>query len=121
VIAQRLVVEQLLPVERIGEPAIADAQEMELEQKRRVVEAAKGSGVGLKPKDTQEIDEHAAQFAAASVDYIYEQPPQQFVPVVAPKYVSIQIFHGLLESVAAGACGAHDGDGVRYQQRQRHD
>jgi F-type H+-transporting ATPase subunit gamma len=101
VIAQRLVVEQLLPVERIGEPAIADAQEMELEQKRRVVEAAKGTGVGLKPKDTREIDEHAAQFAAAPVDYIYEQPPQALFRSLLPKYISIQIFHGLLESVAA--------------------
>jgi F-type H+-transporting ATPase subunit gamma len=101
VIAQRLVVEQLLPVERIGEPAIADAQEMELEQKRRAAEAAKGTGVGLKPKDTREIDEHAAQFASAPVDYIYEQPPQELFRSLLPKYVSIQIFHAFLESVAA--------------------
>jgi F-type H+-transporting ATPase subunit gamma len=101
VIAQRLVVEQVLPVERIGEPAIAEAQEMELEQKRRAIEAAKGTGVGLRPKDTQEIDDHAAQFASAQVDYIYEQPPQELFRSLLPKYVGIQIFHAFLESVAA--------------------
>jgi F-type H+-transporting ATPase subunit gamma len=101
VIAQRLVVEQVLPVEQIGEPAIADAQEMDLEAKRRAIEAARGAGVALRPNDTSEIDEHAAQFASAPVDYIYEQPPQELFRSLLPKYVGIQIFHALLESVAA--------------------
>jgi F-type H+-transporting ATPase subunit gamma len=101
VIAQRLVVEQVLPVEQIGAPAIADAQEMDLEEKRRAAEAAKGTGVALKPKDTREIDERAAQFATAQVDYIYEQPPRELFRSLLPKYVGIQIFHALLESVAA--------------------
>jgi F-type H+-transporting ATPase subunit gamma len=101
VIAQRLVVEQVLPVEHIGTPAIAEAQEMQLEEKRRAAEAAKGTGVGLKPKDTREIDERAAQFATAPVDYVYEQPPRELFRSLLPKYVGIQIFHALLESVAA--------------------
>ena len=101
VIAQRLVVEQVLPVEQIGAPAIADVQEMELEEKRRAAEAAKGTGIGLKPEDTREIDERAAQFATAPVDYIYEQPPRELFRSLLPKYVGIQIFHALLESVAA--------------------
>jgi len=101
VIAQRLVVEQVLPVEQIGAPAIADVQEMELEEKRRAAEAAKGAGVGLKPKDTREMDERAAQFATAQVDYVYEQPPRELFRSLLPKYVGIQIFHALLESVAA--------------------
>ena len=101
VIAQRLVVEQVLPVEQIGEPAIAATQEMELEEKKRAVEAAKGAGVGLRPPDTREMEAHAAQFASAGVDYIYEQPPQELFRALLPKYVGIQIFHALLESVAA--------------------
>ena len=101
VIAQRLVVEQVLPVEQIGTPAIADTKEMDLEEKKRAIEAAKGTGVALKPADTTEIDEHAAQFATAPVDYIYEQPPQELFRALLPKYVGIQIFHALLESVAA--------------------
>jgi F-type H+-transporting ATPase subunit gamma len=101
VIAQRLVVEQLLPIERIGAPEIAQANEMELEEKQRAMEAAKGAGVALRPADTREADERAAAFAAAPVDYIYEQPPQELFRALLPKYVGIQIFHALLESVAA--------------------
>jgi F-type H+-transporting ATPase subunit gamma len=101
VIAQRLVVEQLLPIERIGAPEIAESSEMDLEEKRRAIEAAKGTGVGLRPPDTHEADARAKEFAAAPVDYIYEQPPQQLFRSLLPKYVGIQIFHALLESVAA--------------------
>jgi F-type H+-transporting ATPase subunit gamma len=101
VIAQRLVVQQILPVEQIGTPAVADAKEMELEEKKRAIEAAKGAGVGLRPADTHEADERAAHFATAPVDYIYEQSPAELFRALLPKYVGIQIFHALLESVAA--------------------
>jgi len=101
VIAQRLVVEQVLPIEQIGQPAVRQAEEMTLEERERVMEAAKGMGVGLRPADTREIDVRAAQFATAPVDYIYEQPPQELFRSLLPKYVVTQIFHGLLESVAA--------------------
>ena len=101
VIAQRLVVEQLLPIEKIGAPEIAQAREMDLEEKRRAMEAAKGAGVGLRPADTREADAHALAFASAPVDYIYEQPPKELFRALLPKYVGIQIFHALLESVAA--------------------
>jgi F-type H+-transporting ATPase subunit gamma len=101
VIAQRLVVEQVLPIEQIGAPAIAQSKEMELEEKQRALEAAKGAGVTVRPADTREVDAHAAAFAAAPVDYIYEQPPRELFRALLPKYVGIQIFHALLESVAA--------------------
>jgi F-type H+-transporting ATPase subunit gamma len=101
VIAQRLVVEQVLPIEQIGAPSVAEAKEMDLEEKKRAIEAAKGAGVGLKPADTREADERAKEFAAARVDYIYEQPPRELFRALLPKYVGIQIFHALLESVAA--------------------
>jgi F-type H+-transporting ATPase subunit gamma len=35
------------------------------------------------------------------VDYIYEQAPEELFRALLPKYVSIQIFRALLESVAA--------------------
>ena len=101
VIAQRLVVEQLLPIEEIGAPKVAEAKEMDLEDKKRAIEAARGAGVGLRPADTREADARAAQFATAPVDYIYEQPPAELFRSLLPKYVGIQIFHALLESVAA--------------------
>ena len=101
VIAQRLVVEQILPIEQIGAAAVRQAEEMTLAEKERAIEAAKGAGVGLRPKDTHEADAEAARFGAAKVDYIYEQPPGDLFNALLPKYVGTQIFHALLESVAA--------------------
>ena len=101
VIAQRLVVEQILPVEQVGEVSVAQAEEMGLKEKERAIEAAKGTGVALRPPDTSAIDAAAAKFATAPVDYIYEQQPDELFRSLLPKYVGIQIFHALLESVAA--------------------
>src|SRR5438477_8778968 len=99
VIAQRLVVEQLLPVEHIGTPEIAQSKEMDLEEKQRALEAAKGAGVALRPADTREADARAAAFATAPVDYIYEQSPKQLFQALLPKYLGIQLFHAMLESI----------------------
>ena len=101
VIAQRLVVEQLLPIEEIGAPGIAQADEMDLKEKKRALAAAKGADVSIRAADTSAIDAEAAAFGAAPVDYIYEQPPQQLFRSLLPKYVGTQILHALLESVAA--------------------
>jgi F-type H+-transporting ATPase subunit gamma len=101
VIAQRLVVEQVLPIEEIGQAAIRQAEGMSEKERDRAAEAAKDAGVGVRAPDTREIDAEAAKFATAPVDYIYEQPPEDLFRSLLPKYVAIQIFHGLLESVAA--------------------
>jgi F-type H+-transporting ATPase subunit gamma len=101
VIAQRLVVEHLLPIKEIGEVDIQLAEQPTEEERKRSLEAAKGAGVGIRPPDTHEVDEAAAKFATADVDYIYEQPPAQLFREILPKYISIQIFHALMESVAA--------------------
>ncbi len=101
VIAQRLVVERILPIEEIGEVSVAQAEEMGQKEKERAVEAAKAAGVALRAPDTREIDAAAAKFATAPVDYIYEQPAAELFNSLLPKYVSSEIFHALLESVAA--------------------
>ena len=101
VIAQRLVVEQVLPIEEVGEIGVAQAEEMGLKEKQRALEAAKGAGVGVRPADTREIDVAAAHFATAPVDYIYEQPADELFRGLLPKYVGVQLFHAMLESVAA--------------------
>jgi F-type H+-transporting ATPase subunit gamma len=101
VIAQRLIVEKILPIEHIGEAEIAQAEGLDQEEKRHLIEAAKGTGVSLREADTTEIDRVAARFATAPVDYIYEQSPKELFRSLLPKYVAIQIFHGLMESVAA--------------------
>jgi F-type H+-transporting ATPase subunit gamma len=99
VIAQRLVVEQILPIAQIGEQAIRLAEEMTEEEKKRAKEAAISAGVGMRGKSPAE--RVAEKFATADVDYIYEQSPQELFRALLPKYVAIQIFRALLESVAA--------------------
>ena len=101
VIAQRLVVDHLLPIKEIGEVDVHMAEEATEEERKRRLEAAKTAGVGIRPVDTHEVDEAAAKFATADVDYIYEQPPAQLFREILPKYIGIQIFHALMESVAA--------------------
>ena len=100
VIAQRLVVEQILPIEQIGEQTVRLAEEMSEEEKKKAKEAAISAGVGMRSPEHQ-ANEAASQFGTAQVDYIYEQPPEELFRALLPKYVSIQIFRALMESVAA--------------------
>ncbi len=101
VISQRLVVEQVLPIKQIGREEVLHADEMTEEQRERAVEAARTAGVATGEADTHAIDERAALFATAQVDYIYEQPATELFNSLLPKYVGIQIFRALLESAAA--------------------
>jgi F-type H+-transporting ATPase subunit gamma len=101
VIAQRLVVEQILPIEQIGTPEVRMAEAMTEKERDRALEAAKEAGVSFRPADTRDIDAAAAKFAAAPVDYIYEQSPAELFRSLLPKYVAIQVFRSLQESVAA--------------------
>src|SRR6202521_4666285 len=73
---------------------------MSQKEKERALEAAKEAGVGIRPVDTREIDATAAKFASAPVDYIYEQSAEELFQSLLPKYVVIQVFRALLESVA---------------------
>ncbi len=100
VIAQRLVIEQILPIEQIGERRVRQAEEMSEEDKKTAKEAAISAGVGMRGPDRQ-VEEATSQFGTAQVDYIYEQAPEELFRALLPKYVSIQIFRALMESVAA--------------------
>ncbi|MFZ0295569.1 MAG: FoF1 ATP synthase subunit gamma [Candidatus Sulfotelmatobacter sp.] len=99
VIAQRLIVEQILPIEQVGEQVVRLAEEMTEEEKKKAKEAAISAGVGLRGETP--ADKVAEKFGTADVDYIYEQPPEELFRTLLPKYVGIQIFRALLESVAA--------------------
>jgi F-type H+-transporting ATPase subunit gamma len=101
VIAQRLVAERLLSIKEIGEVDVRMAEEASEEERKARIEAAKSAHVGLRPIDTSAVDEAAAKFGVSPVDYIYEQRPEQLFEGILPKYLGIQIFHALLESVAA--------------------
>jgi F-type H+-transporting ATPase subunit gamma len=39
--------------------------------------------------------------SAAPADYLYEQPPQELLSSLLPRYVRVQLYRGLLESAAA--------------------
>jgi F-type H+-transporting ATPase subunit gamma len=101
VIAQRLVIDEVLPVKEIGERVIRDATELSTEERERVGEAATSAGVSLQAHDTSEVDRRAAEFATADVDYIYEQKPERLFRDLLPKYVTVQVYRAMLESVAA--------------------
>ena len=100
VIAQRLIVEQILPIEQIGEQTVRLVEEMTEEEKKKAKEAAISAGVGMRGPD-RPGQEAATEFGTAQVDYIYEQTPEELFRALLPKYVSIQIFRALMESVAA--------------------
>jgi F-type H+-transporting ATPase subunit gamma len=101
VIQQRLVVERVLPIVEIGKTHQQVARELTQKEKEEAQKAAISAGVGMRSSEGREIDAVAAKFATTPVDYIYEQSPAELFNDLLPKYVGIQIFHALLESVAA--------------------
>jgi len=101
VIAQRMVVERILPIKEVTKQEIASSFDMEPEQIEEMGKAAQSAGISLNPEDTREADEEASKFGTAEVDYIYEQPPSELLNGLLPRYISTQIYHALLESVAA--------------------
>jgi F-type H+-transporting ATPase subunit gamma len=101
VIAQRLVVEKLLPLLKIGSPQIAGAQEPSAEEKERAAEAALSAGIELDEPDTHEAEEEAKKFGTANVDYIYEQPAEELFAGLLPQYIFAVLYHAMTESVAA--------------------
>ncbi len=101
VISQRLVVEKLLPIRKLGSSEITVAEEMSEEQKEAAARAAQASGVSVFEPDDEAAQSEARKFGTAEVDYIYDQAPEQLFRNLMPQYVSTQIFHALLESAAA--------------------
>jgi F-type H+-transporting ATPase subunit gamma len=101
VIAQRLVVDEILPIEQIGQADIRMAEGLSVEDRVRAIEAAQHAGASVRAADTSEMDKRAAQFGTAQVDYIYEQDPSELFQGLMPKYVAIQIYRAMMESEAA--------------------
>jgi F-type H+-transporting ATPase subunit gamma len=101
VIAQRLVVERLLPLMKIGIPQITGAIEPTTAERERAAEAALSAGIEIEAADTAEADEEAKKFGTANVDYIYEQPAEELFAGLLPQYVFSMLYHAMTESVAA--------------------
>jgi F-type H+-transporting ATPase subunit gamma len=105
VIQQRVVVERVLPILQLGARQIAEARELSTEKRERAAEAALSAGVSLFPKEAvaaeKQLENEAKQFGTAEVDYIYEQPAAEIFADVLPRYITSQLYHATLESVAA--------------------
>jgi F-type H+-transporting ATPase subunit gamma len=101
VIAQRVVVERILPIMKVGERNIEQAVEMTQEEREQQAMAAASAGISLKQADTAEADREAKNFGTAEVDYIYEQPPRELLDGLLRQYVTTQIYHAVIESTAA--------------------
>ncbi|MBS1814842.1 MAG: F0F1 ATP synthase subunit gamma [Acidobacteria bacterium] len=101
VIAQRVVVEKLLPVRKLGSHEITAAEEMSEEQKEAAGRAAATAGISLHEPEESVIEQEARKFGTADVDYIFEQDPARLFRHLMPRYVATQIYHALIESVAS--------------------
>jgi F-type H+-transporting ATPase subunit gamma len=105
VIAQRVVVEKILPIVQFGKPEIAEATEMSAEERAAAGEAAMTAGISIRPgeaeADIKEFEDEAKKFGTADVDYIYEQSPREIFDAILPRYITSQLYHAMLESVAA--------------------
>ena len=77
VMTANLAVEKLLPIEKMAE-----------------VPGAKNDSHAGQGKNQAEQD-------SAQVDYIYEQPPEQLLGKLLPKYIETQVLRAMLESSAA--------------------
>jgi F-type H+-transporting ATPase subunit gamma len=101
VISQRVVVEKLLPIRKLGSHEVTALEEMTEEQKEAAAKAAQTAGVSINEPEESVAEQEAKKFGTADVDYIFDQEPDQLFRHLMPRYVTTQIFHALLESVAA--------------------
>ncbi|MBW4037924.1 MAG: F0F1 ATP synthase subunit gamma [Acidobacteria bacterium] len=101
VISQRVVVEKLLPIRKLGTHEITVLEEMTEEQKEAAAKAAQESGVSIYEPEESVAEQEAKKFGTADVDYIFDQAPERLFRHLMPRYVTTQIFHALLESTAA--------------------
>ena len=101
VISQRVVMQRILPVLDPGKEEPQGLMEIPVEERTRAGEAAMSAGVSTLEPDTSEADEEAKKFGTADVDYIYEQPPAEMLANLLPRYVTTELYHAMIESVAA--------------------
>jgi F-type H+-transporting ATPase subunit gamma len=101
VISQRVVVEKLLPIRKLGDHELTVMEEMTEEQKEAAGRAAQESGVSINEPEETVAEREAKKFGTADIDYIFDQSPERLFRHLMPRYITTQIFHALLESIAA--------------------
>ena len=93
--------EKLLPIKKLGTHETESLAEMTDDEREAAAQAARGSGVSINAESESAMDAEAEKFGTADVDYIFDQEPQRLFNHLMPRYVSTEIFHALLESIAA--------------------
>jgi F-type H+-transporting ATPase subunit gamma len=101
VISQRVVVEKLLPIRKLGSYDVTVAEEMSEEQREAAAKSAADAGISVNAPEESVAEQEAKKFGTADVDYIFDQSPERLFRHLMPRYVATQIFHALLESTAA--------------------
>lgn len=105
VIQQRVVVERILPIIKFGQHDVSALREMTAEERAHAARAALTAGVTVEPgeaeADIKEFEDEAKKFGTSGVDYIYEQTAREIFDAVLPRYITSQLYHAMLESVAA--------------------
>ncbi|HET8638161.1 MAG TPA: FoF1 ATP synthase subunit gamma [Acidobacteriaceae bacterium] len=105
VIQQRVVVERILPIIKFGQHDVSALREMSAEERAHAARAAMTAGVTVEPgeaeADIKEFEDEAKKFGTSGVDYIYEQSAREIFDAVLPRYITSQLYHAMLESVAA--------------------
>jgi F-type H+-transporting ATPase subunit gamma len=101
VISQRVIVEKLLPIRKLGSQEITAAEVMTEEQRDAAAKAAASEGISVDEPEETVMEQEAKKFGTAEVDYLFDQAPERLFRHLMPRYVTTQIFHALLESVAA--------------------
>jgi len=101
VISQRVVVEKLLPIRKLGSQQVTVLEEMTEEQKEAAGKAAQEAGISINEPEETAYEQEAKKFGTADVDYLFDQSPEQLFRHLMPRYITTQIFHALLESIAA--------------------
>ena len=121
VISQRVVVERLLPIIKIGAPQIAGALEPTEEERERAGEAAISAGMPLEPADTREADEEASKFGTAERGLHLRAAARGTVqrPAAAVHFLDAVSRHDGVGGRRARR--PHDRHGCGIEQRLRHD
>jgi F-type H+-transporting ATPase subunit gamma len=101
VISQRVVVEKLLPIHKLGSQEIMASEEMTKEQKEAAGKAAEEAGISINEPEESVAEKESKKFGTADVDYLFDESPEKLFRHLMPRYISTQIFHALLESTAA--------------------
>jgi F-type H+-transporting ATPase subunit gamma len=101
VISQRVVLQRILPVLDPSKSEPEGLMEIPQEERTRAGQAAQSSGISTEEPDTSAADEEAKKFGTADVDYIYEEPAAEMLASLLPRYVTTELYHAMIESVAA--------------------